>query len=272
MLGENEVAAVIDLLGNADVFFEIGVIDMGMHSDDEIAAHKSRQEHGITSHLTEEHHENLRKQVIELRAQLAQMSNQLYIQSVLTFEVIAKVLRHSTIYFSQRLPRELAPFSWVIDAKDRSKATPWEEWWALVIMPMLQSKFLREPMGHLIDADYSHYDQRYKTIPNEYIKRMFKDPTAMEAIDLKKIISENFRFSPGSEPGLEIVDILTNAVRRAMIGNLQFDGYRGLPSLMIHRGSHYINLISLASENPRSSPSYMAVLNHFKHGGKNMLF
>lgn len=271
LLSEHQIAAVVDQLQKADVLFELSVIDMEMHSEDDVRVHKSGQEHGVTSYLTEEHHPNLRIELHAFRAQLEQMSHQLYVQSVLTFDVIARVLRHSTIYYVQRLPRELASFSWVVDAKDRSNVTPWEEWWSMAVMPILQSKFLREPMWHLVGADYSHYDRQFRTTASEYIRELFQGPKATEAIDLKKIMSENIRFSSTSEPGLELVDILTNAVRRAMVGNLQFEGYKDLPNIMVHRKSHYIQVVSLANGQSTFTPSYMPFLNHFRHGGKSMV-
>lgn len=271
LLAEHQIAAVVNQLQKADVLFELSVIDMEMHSKDDIRIHKSGQEHGVTSNLTEDHHPTLRGELFARRAQLEQMSHQLYVQSVLTFEVIARVLRHSTIYYVQRLPRELASFFWIVDAKERSNVTPWEEWWSMAVMPILQSKFLREPMWHLMGADYSHYDRRFRTTPSEYIKERIQDPKATEAVDLKKILSENIRFSSASEPGLEIVDILTNAVRRAMVGNLQFEGYKDLPNIMIHRKSHYVQLVSLIKNQSTINPSYMPLLNHFSHGGKKMV-
>jgi hypothetical protein len=40
---------VLHQLQKADVLFELSVIDMGMHSEDDIRNHKSGQEHGVTS-------------------------------------------------------------------------------------------------------------------------------------------------------------------------------------------------------------------------------
>jgi hypothetical protein len=159
----------------------------------------------------------------------------------------------------------------LIDAKDRSNVTPWEEWWSTAVMPILQSKFLREPMSHLVGADYSHYDRQYRTTASEYIRGLIDDPVATEAVDLKKIMSDNLEFSSASKPGLEIVDILTNAVRRAMVGNLQFAGYKDLPSIMIHRQSHYIQILSLVSNQSVANPPYMPILNHFRRGGKSLV-
>jgi hypothetical protein len=85
-------------------------------------------------------------------------------------------------------------------------------------------------------------------------------------------MSESLRFSSKPEPGLELVDILTNAVRRGMVGNLKFEGWKNIRSLMIHRKSQYIRLLSLARKvaGPRTDVPYMSMLRHFKTGGQNM--
>ncbi len=84
-------------------------------------------------------------------------------------------------------------------------------------------------------------------------------------------MSDDLKFSSEATPALEIVDILTNAVRRAMVGNLQFDGYEHLPNIMIHRNSHYIKILSLKNGQSTACPPYMSVLNHFRRGGKRLV-
>lgn len=270
LLSEHQVASVISLLKKVDVLFEVSVIDMEMHSESDIASHKVNQEYAMTSKLTAEHHANIHRELAALRLRLEQMAHQLYIQSVLTFDLIARVLRHSTVYYAQRIPRELGTFSWVVDGKEPLRVTPWEDWWSLVVMPILQSKFLREPMGHLVGADYSHYDRSFQTKPSDYFMQFINDKTATRAIDLKKVMSD-FRFSSEPEPGLELVDIVTNAVRRALMGNLQMDAWKRLPSLMIHRNSHYIAMLALTNMTAANNRNYMAVLQYFSYGGKIMV-
>jgi hypothetical protein len=86
-------------------------------------------------------------------------------------------------------------------------------------------------------------------------------------------MTESLRFSAEPEPGLEIVDILTNAVRRGMMGLLKFNGWRNIRSLMIHTSSHYIRLLALSgSASQFNLPlAYAPMLRHFSSGGKGML-
>jgi hypothetical protein len=51
-------------------------------------------------------------------------------------------------------------------------------------------------------------------------------------------------FSSEVQPGLEFVDILTNAPRRALIGNLQREGSQNIHRLMLHEnGSPYLSFV-----------------------------
>ena len=84
---------------------------------------------------------------------------------------------------------------------------------------------------------------------------------------------ESFRFSAEPEPGLELVDIFTNAVRRGMAGNLEIEGWGNIRSLMIHRKHHYIGMLALADATTVLGVDvpYMSVLRHFMTGGQNMI-
>src|SRR5262249_49855651 len=93
-----------------------------------------------------------------------------------------------------------------------------------------------------------------------------------QAIDTAKLMTESFRFSSAAEPGLEMIDILVNATRRALMGNLGVRGWKEIPALMIHSPQQYIGLVSLSKAPERATDlPYRSVLGHFKGGGKNML-
>ena len=64
-------------------------------------------------------------------------------------------------------------------------------------------------------------------------------------LDIGAILKTNFRFSADAEVGLEIADILANATRRALAGNLAPEGYLPIRRLIIHRRHHYISCIAL---------------------------
>jgi hypothetical protein len=110
-------------------------------------------------------------------------------------------------------------------------------------------------------ADYSHFE-----------KFQHVDKDGGEYTDLSLLLKD-LRFSSNNEFGLELVDILTNAVRRAFVGNLGIEGWGGIVQTMIHRKQHYITLIRLdgVSRPPDEQPYYAHVVRHFWSGGKQML-
>ena len=105
-LSEQEVGQVVSLLKNKGAFFEVAATDMSLNTEEAVDMHKREQANGITKYLTDEHHPMLVAESWKLRKQLEAMATQLYVQSVLTFELIATVLRYATLYYAQRMPRD----------------------------------------------------------------------------------------------------------------------------------------------------------------------
>lgn len=271
LLSERDVDALVSMLARHEVLFEMTAIDLAILQDRDLAEHQGKQAEKLTERITNKHHSNVRAQVFELRHRLEEMPHQLYVQSVVTFELIATVLERATMFYCQRSPKELAAFNWVIDSKDSGRVTEWERWWSFVVMPALQFRALRKPMVRIDVGDYSHF-QRFRIPVEEYMRPHLRDQTKTDVTDLRKVITESFRFSSASEPGLEMVDILTNATRRALMGNLGIQGWGNIRRLMIHRPRHYIELITLLKPLPaRREWLYMPVLRHFSEAGKDML-
>jgi hypothetical protein len=271
LLGESDIDAVVSMLAEQQVLFEACVIDLGIHTSEDLATHKAGQEIGITKNITDEFSPELKEAVFALRRRLEKLPYQLYVQSVITFELIATVLNYSTMYFSQRIPRELEKFHWVIDGKERDQVTDWEDWWSQVVKPGLQAKSLRDPMPMFVEGDYRYFSRFDGKIP-DYLRPHLNNPTEESGTDIGKILSESFRFSSDPELGLELVDILSNATRRALIGNLDKPGWKKIPKLMIHRGQHYVRMLALMKREPTvAGYPYMSVLRDFSKGGRNML-
>jgi hypothetical protein len=118
-------------------------------------------------------------------------------------------------------------------------------------------------------ADYSHF-RRFETQLPGYLEHLFEGRGDGPVTDVGKLMRESFRFSPDAEPGLELVDIVTNATRRALTGNLKLEGWRNIPRLMIHRRDPYIELLTMAETAILRSP-YEATVRHFESGGRSML-
>lgn len=135
---------------------------------------------------------------------------------------------------------------------------------------MIQSKTMHEPLMKVREGDYGYQSIRVAE-PDDYPPEFMKDQEACEILDLHPILSDDFRFSPDAEPGLEAVDILANAIRRALNGNLREFGWNEIPGLMIHRSNQYIRFITLAPEGkgPTSAPNGH-VVDAFRSGGRSI--
>jgi len=86
------------------------------------------------------------------------------------------------------------------------------------------------------------------------------------------LLLEDLRFCSEVEFGLEWIDVLTNAIRRALTDKLGMKGWGGIPQTMIHRHQHYIEIARLDGfSRPLLNPPYADVINRFRTGGKSML-
>ena len=189
------------------------------------------------------------------------------------FQLIHRVVRHAPLYWVQRIPQELASFQWVIDAKHAAEPlTPWEQWWSHCILSALQSLSAQEPMDMVVGFDYSHF-QRFMTDWEPWAFPGRNPPADGKAVNIKLLMTEHFRFSAAPEPGLELVDILTSAVRRALRGSLGPLGWSGLPRLMLHQKQHYLQLVALgdAVDDAKSELKYTAVIKAFARYGRDMV-
>lgn len=277
LLNEVQVTNVVEMLKRNEVLFEAVMIDLAAHTDVELLEHRQLQAERLSASLTDEHHPNIHEGVARLRRQLETMPIQQYVQSVVNFELLANVLERATLYYVQRRPRELAAFHWVIDAKNKGTGvTKWEEWWYFCSTFMMQSKSFRKPAPFLAGEDYSHFERFFSPEPlSDYMQRFVNplpDGYAIQPVDLGKVLRESFRFSSDPEWGLELVDIVSNAVRRAVKGNLQEKGWRLIPALMIHRRQQYISFIAMhrRDTHARDIPS-RGVLSAFTRSGRSML-
>lgn len=116
------------------------------------------------------------------------------------------------------------------------------------------------PEGFLFD--YSFYDRFSMT-----------GDDGEKGTDLKLLLRD-IRFSTKPEAGLEFVDILTNAVRRTLTGNLQKEGWQNIHRMMVHRNDEtYIQfvLFSEGKDIVRRAPYAKTVYDGFSTGGGSML-
>lgn len=278
-LDEKQVAYVISILRDYDVFVTACAIDIGRHSDEHIATHKKGQAANTTKNITPELHPDLVKQLEELGNRILQLSDPLYVQSCLLTALTEDVLNISTLYYCQRIPATLSNFRWVIDAKDK-EVTDYEDLWSTTVMPMMQSSSLREPMACLQGGDYSWFDRKFDvTTPTspDHLKPHIRDEIPTEPFfccDVRKIMSEHLSFeSSANNLGLQLVDVIVNAIRRAFRGNLQPDGWGDLGRLMVSamRDRNSLRMLALNDEvASKRMPDYARIIKHFDNLSKPM--
>ena len=154
-LSEKQISDVILLLRNHNVLVEILCLDVASHSKEGVDKYKEVQANKIIENLTDEHHENMVTQLNAYRDRLICLPNQLFLQAMITIELMKRILENSTLYYSQCMPKELGAFNWVVDAKDSNVSkTNYEELWSTLLMPILQTNF---KLGQLEDGDYSYF-------------------------------------------------------------------------------------------------------------------
>jgi hypothetical protein len=269
LLAERNVARVVNVARRSGLIYEVTVIDFPKDRGPEIAEHRARQCEALTGGLTEAHQPSLVAAVQALRRRLEEMPLQLYAQCVATFDVLWTTLKHAILYYCQREPHSLSRFHWVIDAKAVNGITGWEEWWTTIVRPHLQARALREPFPRLEEGDYSHIAGGEMQAP-AYLVKDFPGLAGKKGINLGNAFAE-IEFQPDPLAGLEVVDVLTNAIRRALIGRLGVRGWEGISGIMIDRGVPYVHMAGFANDRRPVAEPAASVLRQLSTGGRSMM-
>jgi len=263
---EPQVSSLISMLRKHDVVFHIIAIDMNAQNNKGLASHRSLQGQSLTKNLTPEHKPGLVEGVHNLKKELEALNLQLYVQAVCTMELLTDLLQTITLYYVQRVPAELGSFQWYVDAKDR-EITPYEKLWTTIVLPMQQSRSFQQPLITLEGADYSHFEKFCKVdeIAPEHIREHVKRASPFEYVELQGILGKNI--SSHSNLGIQIVDILTTSIRRAMNGKLGIAGWAEIGRLMVTplRRKQVLHLVDLCEEGMtpylgKKSPPFFQVI------------
>jgi len=249
-LNEDQIASTIAILKEYPVVLEICAIDLGIHTNKEIESHKLLQGQRLVKNINEGFHPRLVEQLHEMKARIVSMSNPLYVQFIALTNLVNMTLRSTMLYYSHASPQSLGDYHWYIDAKDKEH-TDYENIWLTLVPGFLQSESLNNPITQMDEGDYSAFSKNESQsvlVPNHLKEFAQRDVKRSGAFDLKKVLSKNLQFISSKESiGLQLVDILVNAVRRAFKGNLKIDGWRDIGCLMLKKfhGAHSIQLITL---------------------------
>lgn len=278
-LDEKQVAWVVSVLADYDIILKACVTDLGLHTNSQILKHKQERAGAITKNLTPEHHPDLVCELEELKERVLRISNQLYVQSVVLTKLVEEVVRVSTLYYCQRIPTTLSNFKWVIDAKGH-KLTEYEDIWALMVSLILQSVSLTHPLDVLDSGDYSWFNRKFeRTMPEppEHLKAHIPTKNLdipFYSFDIKKILKEHLSFeSSENNMGLQLADIVANAIRRAFHGNLQADGWGDLGKLMVspEKGTNSMKMLSLHHDPLPKVRPYGGIFQYFDKQAKPIL-
>jgi hypothetical protein len=273
-LAEHEMAELIRVVRRFDVLLVGVAIDMGLHSDAGIRLHREQQCETIRKGITPTMRAELRDWIEVLARRLGALSNQLYVQSVLLTALVQAVLEIGTLYYVERIPKTLGRFSWRLDAKD-AKPTAYENLWSDVVGPFLQSRSLSSPLAQIAGADYSAFERfcgESDEPPRHLRDRVRHVGTPFQYIDMNAILAD-LRFCRSHLlTGLQVVDMLASAIRRACNGTLQRSGWKELGRLMPRprRGTESVRLLTLEDFDYPNLP-YVETLRIWARDGRRVI-
>jgi hypothetical protein len=262
-LSEKQVDKVVTLLVRNEAIFEVTALDLGLHKESEVGQYQKKLGEQMLAKVAN-FREDVRPEVQKASEQILKTPLNLFLQALTTFDVLHRLVGQMVVFFAQRKPYELNSFAWIVDGKDPAKVTRWEEWWAHYAQGAIATMSKRRPALMLPDnfhADYSFYD-RFNLC----------DEKGEKGTSLKLLLKD-LRFSSKPESGLEFVDILTNAVRRALSGNLKKEGWQNIHRLMIHRNEPYISFVVFheGTDVVHAAPYTNIVIEGFSSDGRLML-
>lgn len=215
-LKESQVAQLVTMLLEYNVLYVVVACETALLTPLALKWHKNNFARHILSNISKFHHPNMVNQIMEMSFAIEKFSNQLYVQYILMLDLIVRIHQYSTLYYAQCLPAELGSFHWIIDAKEKNGMTPVELWWKEILNPCLQGMSIKEPLIFLEGADYSFYE-KYNTPYGSDINKI------MEGL--------NFQ-SSSAHDGLQLVDVLTTVLRKALNNKFEYHGWQDIGKLM----------------------------------------
>lgn len=264
LLNEKQVDMVVTLLARNEALFEVTALDLGLHQETAVRDYQKKLADRMLSKVPN-FRADVQPEVQAASEYILKSPTNLFLQALTTFDVLHHVISRATTFFAQRKPYELGSFSWIVDGKEPAKVTRWEEWWADYAQGALATMSKRRPALALPDgfaADYSFYD------------KFSADDESGEKGSSLKLLLKDLQFCSDVQYGLELADIVTNAVRRSLAGNLQKEGWQNIHRLMIHEndGAYISFVLFQEGGDIVHNPTYKNIVNEgFSHNGRLML-
>ncbi|MGD9107594.1 MAG: DUF3800 domain-containing protein [Gammaproteobacteria bacterium] len=266
-LDEKDVSSLLLLLSKFDVIVEVSCLELGRTTNLEIERYKKKLADSFSSsQIGTITNEKFDKNV------LVSLSNPLFSQNYVLYEVINSSLNVAIPYYAQRIPATIGSFEWFIDAKNKN-ITEYEKILIQIIRPFLQEANSRNPWMMVEGEDYSGLTDFI--IPHENLLEPLKQKVAgtqTVIFSIDKILEKISFEQSHANCGIQIVDIIVNCIRRAMRGNLKFNGWKYFSNLIIYRKKEQaVKIIKYHSRDIETLDSCAKFVNYFKSYGKQML-
>jgi len=251
-LDESHVFDIITTLLDHDCKFLVCCTDMSAYNHTQLEVYRDQQAHGLVANITDRHHPHLRSQAQALKRDIEQMPYQLFVQSRLLTELVIRTLQEASLVFCRRRPSELASFKWIIDAKDVTK-TRCEKCWEVIAGGLIEALLIHRPLVMLDGGNYSYLFRNYSSadqqwpshLPNPRIATDRKAPI----LDLRKLLCGELQFKVSEiSAGLQFVDVVTNAFRRAVMGRLRYSGWCRMGELMMRLKGDAVGMFQLSHD------------------------
>ena len=196
------------------------VSDASIYSDADIVQHRDGQAAKVVEHIDVMQFESGRRGLQALSEQISALAPQLYIQLQCQVQLIFSIMRLATLYFVQTNPKTLGNFRWRIDQKNATR-TSYEDAFFKVLLPLLQTMSLEQPLSMLEGADYSAF-RRFEYPEGKsptYLKTVYgiNINTDHASLNIGKLIQENLSFVDSRQSyGVQIADLLAAGLRRTL--------------------------------------------------------
>ena len=251
-LNEPQVFQVITTLLDHDCKFLVCCTDMSAYTQTQLEAYRDRQAKGVIANVTDQHHPNLKSQLLKLKQDIVQMPYQLFVQFSLLTKLIQRTLQEASLVFCRRRPSELASFKWILDSKDLSK-TNYEKCWELIGGGLIQTHLLHRPIAMLKVGDYSHLIANFSADDQQWPQHLPHPKNTEDRdwpiLDLRKLLCAELDFKSSETcEGLQFVDVITNSFRRAVMGRLRYSGWCRLGELMMRLNGDAVGMYQLSHD------------------------
>jgi len=243
-LMEADFEAVLDVVSRYDVLFEVVGADRSLTTRHDVVALQRSRATQLRARTGGDDRLHDGRLLAELADAYEAQSTSDFLQGLVTESLIWQVIQAASAYYVQRIPRELARFEWVFDAKQAgSSPTPPERLWRDIVAPIVASC---HRLHLLPKADYSAFSRFFKQIALSIPAG--GDPPSdgnhIVVTDLNQVMCEHLSYVDSrSDLGIELVDVVLSAFSRAVNGTLQFPSWRKLGRLIVSRPPTSVNVI-----------------------------